>query len=296
MIRKASAFNIGRVKENRLNTKHYDRYEIVYIVAFWTTTSFVSAWLNAESVIDDHQRANLSTQSWEIYTWEFSSHLVSLLLIPLVIWLNRCFPLTSQRLGRAISIHLVISVFYSLIHVVGMVLIRKVVYQSMNSSYDFGNWGAELIYEYRKDGYAYAELILILYCYSFIISRLRGEAKMISEGEDAKETESTRRILVKKIGKEFILKTEDIDWIEAAGNYMNLHSKDRIYPIRETMANLQRKLDPNLFARIHRSTMVNIDRIKQIEPLDSGDFQLELSDGKILKLSRRYRESIKKAL
>ncbi len=279
-----------------MNTKHYDRHEIIYIVLFWVTTSLASAWLNAESVIDDHQRASLSTQPWEIYTWEFSSHIVSLLLIPLIIWFNRCVPLTTQRLVRAVSIHIIISVLYSLLHVIGMVLIRKVTYLAMSSSYDFGNWGTELIYEYRKDGYAYAELLVIIYCYGFIISRLRGEAKMISEGEDNQEQEHTRRILVKKIGKEFILRTEDIDWVEASGNYMNLHSKDRVYPLRETMANLEGKLDPNQFARIHRSTMVNIDRIKQIEPLDSGDFQMELIDGTSLKLSRRYRDSIKSAL
>ena len=282
-----------------MNTKHYDRFETIYIVIFWLSTSLVSAWINAESVIDDHLRASLSTHSWEIYTWEFSSHIVSLLLIPMVILLNRRFPLTTEKLARAVSIHFLISIGYSLLHVIGMVTIRKSVYLFMGSNYDFGDWGHELIYEYRKDGYAYAELLLIIYCYSFIIARLRGEAKMIREGEeveDNQKAETTRRILVKKIGKEFILRTEDIDWVEASGNYMNLHCKQRVYPLRETMANLQRKLDSNQFARIHRSTMVNIDRIKQIEPLDPGDFQLELTDGTKLKLSRRYRDSVKNAL
>ncbi len=279
-----------------MNTKHFDRYEILYIAAFWIVTSVLNAWINAESVIDDHLRANLATQSWEIYSWEFSSHLVSLALIPFVVWLNRRFPLTGQQIGKALAIHMMISLVYSLIHVVGMVLIRKAVYLSMGSHYDFGNWSSELIYEYRKDGVAYLELLVIIYCYRFIIARLRGEANLIGEGEDAKETDTSRRLIVKKIGKEFILKTEDIDWIEAAGNYMNLHANKRVYPLRETMANLQKRLDSDQFVRIHRSTMVNIDRIDQIEPLDSGDFQIILVDGTQLKLSRRYRESIKQAI
>jgi len=279
-----------------LNTKHYDRYEINYIAGFFVTTGMLSAWINAESVISDHLRVNLATESWEIYCWEFSSQIISLLLIPVIVGLNRLFPLTTPQLGRAVLTHIVISILYSALHVVGMVLLREAVYQLMGGNYDFGHWGNELIYEYRKDGYAYAELILVIYCYGFIISRLRGEAKIITEGEDSKESVHNKRILVKKIGTEFILKTEDIDWIEAAGNYMNLHSKDRVYPLRDTMANLERKLDSAQFVRIHRSTMVNLDRIKLIEPLESGDFQLELIDGTSLKLSRRYRESIKSAL
>jgi hypothetical protein len=279
-----------------LNTKHYDRFETVYIVIFWLSTNLLNAWINAESVIDDHQRASLTTQPWEIYTWEFSSHILSLFLIPLVIWLNRRFPLTTEKLAQAVSIHFLISIGYSLLHVVGMVSIRKAVYLSMGSSYDFGDWSNELIYEYRKDGYAYAELLLIIYCYGFIISRLRGEAKTITYGEDQQIPDKPERLLVKKIGKEFIIRIEDIEWVEAAGNYMNLHIDSHIYPLRETMSNLESKLDTSKFARIHRSTIVNLDHIKEIRLLESGDYEVILNNQQVLKLSRRYRDKLKGVL
>lgn len=283
-------------KVSILNREHFDRFEMAYIIAFWVTTGMLSAWIGAESVIDDHLRTNLSTASWEPYSWEFSSHLISLILIPLVVVLNRRFSLTGTRLKQMLCIHLLISIVYSFLHVIGMVLLREAIYRAMGSQYNFGDWSSELIYEYRKDSYSYAQLLVIIYCYGFIVSRLRGEAKIIATGEDAQESEIAKRLLVKKIGKEFILKTEDIDWVEASGNYMNLHSKRRIYPLRETMAHLEKRLDPVQFVRIHRSTIVNLDQIKQIEPLDSGDYQVLLKDDTQLKLSRRYREKVKGVL
>ncbi|MBV1908827.1 MAG: LytTR family transcriptional regulator [Kangiellaceae bacterium] len=298
-----------------MNRNHYDRYELIYISTFWLFAGALKAWVNAESVIADHARNGLDFSSWEPYCWEFTSHIISFLLIPMVIVLNRRFSLTGTKPFSALAMHFLFSFLYSLLHVVGMVLLRTLVYLQMGTSYDFGDWPTEFIYEYRKDAYAYAELLVIINCYLFIIARIRGEAKIIAEGEgngqlnvqnegiephkpstQNTERRSSDRILVKKIGKEFILKAEKIEWIEAAGNYMNMHSQGRIYPIRETMARLEKRLDEGLFVRIHRSAMVNIDCIQQIESLDSGDFQLTLKNGTQLKLSRRYREQVKQAI
>jgi DNA-binding LytR/AlgR family response regulator len=140
------------------------------------------------------------------------------------------------------------------------------------------------------------ELIIVIYAYRFIISRLRGEASVISVGENSLELHRPERFLVRKIGKEFIIRVKDIDWIEAAGNYMNLNLDSRSYPLRETMAGLESKLDPTQFVRIHRSTMVNLNKVASINPLDSGDYEVTLSYGKVLRLSRRYRDNLKQQL
>lgn len=100
------------------------------------------------------------------------------------------------------------------------------------------------------------------------------------------------RLVIKSVGRVFFLKTDEIDWIEASGNYLKLHVGRESHMIRETMNGIEAKLDPNKFFRIHRSTVVHIDRIKELHPMFSGDYSVLLQDGTELALSRNYRERI----
>ena len=96
------------------------------------------------------------------------------------------------------------------------------------------------------------------------------------------------RVLVKTGGRVLLVKTEDIDWIEAAGNYLRLHvGRDR-HLLRETMAGIEQQLDPKAFVRIHRSTIVNLERITTFEPALHGDYNVALKDGRTLTLTRTY--------
>ncbi len=279
-----------------MNWHHFDKNELRYLLLFWLVIACLQASVNASSVISDYQRLDIAIDSWKPIVWEFSSLLVGTLLIFAIIWFDRKMPLSSTKPVKSIFAHLVFSLFYSVSHVVGMVLVRKAAYVYMGESYDFGDWSKELVYEYTKDVYSYFWIIAVIYAYRFIISRLRGEATVIAMGEDGQKPDKPERLLVKKIGKEFIIKIEDIEWVEASGNYMNLHIKDKVYPLRETMSNLENKLNPKQFVRIHRSSIVNLDWVKEIQPLDSGDFQVTLNTNQILKLSRRYREKVKSVL
>ena len=101
-----------------------------------------------------------------------------------------------------------------------------------------------------------------------------------------------RRLTVKDGRRFLLLKIEDVDWIEAASNYVELHSRGRSYLIRTTLTELYETLDPAMFARIHRSTVVNLDRVKEITLGDGGDFVVWLQDGAGLRLSRGYRERL----
>lgn len=104
------------------------------------------------------------------------------------------------------------------------------------------------------------------------------------------EKKYLERLVVKSTGRVFFLKTDEIDWIEAAGNYVKLHVGRESHMIRETMNGIEAKLDPDKFLRIHRSTVVHIDRIKELHPMFSGDYAVILRDGTELALSRNYRE------
>ena len=100
------------------------------------------------------------------------------------------------------------------------------------------------------------------------------------------------RILIKSSGEIFFLKAEEIDWIEAEGDYMKFHVAGRTHLMRETMARLEARLDPKQFIRIHRSTIVNIDRLRKLSPSFAGEYAVILHDGTKLKLSRGYHERI----
>jgi two-component system, LytTR family, response regulator len=89
-----------------------------------------------------------------------------------------------------------------------------------------------------------------------------------------------------------LLRTEQIDWIEAADNYVNLHCGSETHTIRETMNSLQKTLDPRKFLRIHRSSIVNMDRVKALQPWFHGDYRVVLSTGATLTLSRGYRKNL----
>ena len=101
-----------------------------------------------------------------------------------------------------------------------------------------------------------------------------------------------RRFLVKGDGQMYFVAVDDIDWIEAYGNYVRLHVGKGVHLIRETLGNIERKLDPTRFARVHRSSIVNLDRVTRMDLWGAGDYVVLLKDGTKLKLSRWYRSRI----
>lgn len=104
------------------------------------------------------------------------------------------------------------------------------------------------------------------------------------------------RLVVKSGGRVFFLRTDDIDWIEAAGNYVRLHLGTESHLFRETMNRMESRLDPRHFARIHRSRIVNTERIKEMQPWFNGDYIVILRNGTRLTLSRGYRDRVQRRL
>jgi two-component system LytT family response regulator len=104
------------------------------------------------------------------------------------------------------------------------------------------------------------------------------------------------RLVIKSSGRVFFVRTEEIDWIEAAGNYVRLHLGTESHLFRETMNALEAKLDPQSFFRIHRSHIVNIERIQELQPWFNGEYLVVLRNGTKLTLSRGYREKLQERL
>jgi two-component system LytT family response regulator len=100
------------------------------------------------------------------------------------------------------------------------------------------------------------------------------------------------RLTVKRDERLALLRVDDVDWIESSANYACLHVGATSYVVRMTMSEFERRLDPLKFARIHRSFIVQIDRIASIAPVWHGDFDLTLKDGTVLRLTRNYRSRL----
>jgi len=114
--------------------------------------------------------------------------------------------------------------------------------------------------------------------------------KLLDDRE--KGTGPVRRWAVKHGDRWVLLRADEVDWIEAAANYVRLHAKGGAYLIRGTLSSLERSLDPARFVRIHRSTIVNVDRVKEIKPEWHGDFEVLLQGGKVLRMSRNFRAAL----
>jgi two-component system LytT family response regulator len=104
------------------------------------------------------------------------------------------------------------------------------------------------------------------------------------------------RLVIRATGRVYFLKTEDIHWVEACGNYVTLHVGAETHLLRETLSHLESRLDPARFLRIHRSRLVNLDCVKELTPLFNGDYTVVLQSGDELTLSRTYRDRLQELI
>jgi two-component system LytT family response regulator len=99
--------------------------------------------------------------------------------------------------------------------------------------------------------------------------------------------------LLRKDGRSYFLRVRDIEWIESSRNNVRLHAGSEVHVLQETTSGIEVKLDPKRFMRIHRSTIVNIERIKEMHPWFNGDYSVTMRDGTQLTMSQTYREKLK---
>lgn len=119
------------------------------------------------------------------------------------------------------------------------------------------------------------------------------ERRLLELVQDLKPAaQRLERFVIKSGGRVFFVRAADIDWIEAAGNYVKLHVGTESHLFRETMNAIESQLDPDNFFRIHRSHIVNIERVKELQPWFNGEYVVFLKSGTRLTLSRGYREKL----
>jgi two-component system LytT family response regulator len=114
-----------------------------------------------------------------------------------------------------------------------------------------------------------------------------------ADASDAPAGAPVNRIVVRDRDRVLLVDVGDIDWIGADGDYVRIHASGKSHLIRDTMVAMEQRLDPASFVRIHRSTIVNISRIRELRPYSSREYAVILKDGTRLRLSRRYRERLR---
>ncbi|HEV2702080.1 MAG TPA: LytTR family DNA-binding domain-containing protein [Steroidobacteraceae bacterium] len=265
-----------------------------WLMACFCALSMVTALDDSFTAMADRARLGHPVPLAAPIAWEFSSHLVMCLLVPVLVWWRGLFPILSTQWWRNVPAHLLATVPFSLAHTVGMVLLRKLAYWSAGYQYDFGPFVNNWLYEYRKDFMSYWMILAMVLSFRVfgLWLDMRDDRAIRSAVEPPPPPPPQDRLVVRKLNREFILNCADIDRLEADGNYVLVHTDGQSYRLRESLDGLARRLGERRFARVHRTHVVNIDRIREIQPWDHGDFRIVLKDGNFVNFSRRYRNRL----
>jgi two-component system LytT family response regulator len=135
--------------------------------------------------------------------------------------------------------------------------------------------------------------MLSLYQRELLLDRMYGA---VDDRGSIRDEDTITRFAVRRGNEVAFVQSADIDWIEGLGNYIGLHVKDKTHLVRLALSSLESRLEAKQFVRIHRSTIVQIDRIIRVQPLSNRDAIVTLRDGKALRASRTYRDSLQAIL
>lgn len=258
-------------------------------VWFWlglATIGLIKAHIRSVTVVDDLTRNHVDFIHWEPYVWEYSSTLVMLFLVFAVAYWVKKHPLFTRLWVTSALWHLLGSLVFSWLHVVLMVMIRKVTYNLLNSQYEFGNWATEWWYEYRKDVITYFTLLLLVELYYYLKTNFKTSTNLSAEIPQ-------KKLKIKTPNGLFLLAPDEILTVESGGNYVYIHdTKDRVLLHRKTMSEIQNQLNSVDFLRVHRSYIVNLKMIKGLKNQGQDPCTLVLKNDKQVPVSRKYRKDV----
>ncbi len=253
------------------------------VFAFIVAVTVVVISINITSTLIEHPPGPHGYALWEPFCWEITSAIGIFVLCPVIFRLYRRFPRERLGLARFFGLQAVIAIGYSMIHVAIMVALRKTAYAVLGHRYDFslGNLPLELLYEGRKDLLTYAINVGVFWVADRLSAKPPGPR-------------TPERIEIRADGRTLYLEPGEIVWIEAAGNYVEVHVAARAQPIlvRGTLGEYEGRLAEDGFVRVHRSRLLNRAHMKGFETTHSGDVTITLSDGRDIAGSRRFRENL----
>lgn len=262
-----------------------DRRTWVFILIL----TLVSWLVLASSTFDDLTRSG-KDPGFEPWVREFASHSASLICFAIIPVMLSRFPVSAQTLVRSLPAHFIASVLFSLVHVSLMVSMRKLTYPILfDCPYEFGLTDPSIwLYEYRKDAYSY-----LIAATAFSMSRML-EQSLLEAKTAREEARRAGRLTLKSGGRTLMIEADDVIYAQAASNYVEITTPNRVHLARLTLANLEKLLTDagTSHIRVHRSYIVNRDRIREISPTGDGNVSIRLDTGTEIPGSRSYRERL----
>ncbi|WP_273241246.1 LytR/AlgR family response regulator transcription factor [Hyphomonas atlantica corrig.] len=259
-----------------------DRKTWLYFACF-LFASFVVESLSDQHVLlrTDDPYPNLPWLS------QASSHGVILALTPFITFMLSRFPLTTEAWKVNLLVHAAATIAFSVVHILAMVAIRKLLSPIIfGIPYEFGLSDVSVwLYEFRKDVLTYT-LIAALFWLNRMV-----EQRALDERGAKRDATDLHRLTLKSGGRSYFVNAPDVISAKAAGNYVEVVTEGREYLARMTLTELSRLLQAagDRHVRVHRSHLVNLDRVSEIVPTGEGDVTLRLDTGAEVPGSRRYR-------
>jgi len=254
---------------------------------FWILLIAVLWTLDTLTKIQLLQRRGVDPDLFPLIAEQLTSAAGVLAMIGFVAWWLNHFPIRKASPVSTIAGHIVGSVVFSLGHYTVMIALRKLMYFLNGLSYGWpASLMSNLIFEYQKDVKIYIGIVIVITVYRLYLG---GENRLQIKPK------SNQKILVQTGSGETVLHYDQIDFLESARNYIVVHANAREYLVRNTMSDLLSKLTGKDFVRSHRSYAVNLNKVEEIRPTQSGHV-VRIVSGKEIPLSRNYRDKFRQKL
>src|SRR5213595_2819335 len=257
---------------------------------FWTLLGLVSgAQLHLAN-----QRFAVHPPSWWLALATGLSHWYLWGLLALVVaWLGRRFQVDRASFGRHFFIHLGASLDLALLQLVAAVGVQDLLHAAAGEPFAYAQQLVDnFTLFYHWNVLIYWAILAVVHARDYHRDLEERRAALAGLERRIAARPVTERLWVESDGRSFFVRTADVDWIEAAKNYVRLHVGATTHVLRSTLSALEERLDPERFRRISRSTLVNLDRVREVQPWFHGDAVVILESGTRLGLSRRYRTNL----
>ena len=261
-------------------------------LALATAWTLVHAAVNAASVASDLIRRGVAFEPAEPWIWEGSSAFAVLIwLVPVLLFDERLRARVRNVWARGAAYALA-SVVFSLGHVSTMVALRHLAYRIAGWRYDFGPWLGGLLYEYRKDLLTFVAILAVAAVWRLWVERAKPVPAETPSAPPASPPSAPTFIVRTATQGDLLVRADEVDWVEAQGNYVALHVGSEARLLRHTLAEMETRLKGHGFIRTHRRALVNRQRMQAIIPPELGELGVRLSSGQIAPLSESRRAEV----
>jgi hypothetical protein len=259
------------------------------ITAVWV---LVQGVVNSLSVANDLVRRGVRADPAEPWIWELSSAASLWVCFWVLLIADEALRARVRSGWARLGVYAAASVVFCLAHVAMMVALRHLAYGLAGWTYDFGAWGAGLWYEYRKDVLTFIVMLVGTTVWRRLVSRAAAAPMTEPAVPTTSEPAAAPTFLVRTPQGELLIRADEIDWVEAQGNYVALHVQGQAPLMRQTLAEMQVRLAAHGFIRTHRRALVNRQRMQAILTPDLGEPGVRLSSGQVAPLSESRRSEV----